>query len=140
MRSNPMHPNPITASHSIGLVPALLALGLAQVAISAQAHLLASDSIACGGTTQVGQAGGIGWSGAWIADTGQNAVFVPAANSLANPSALATLGGSLSYVGTGLNSNGARIYRPLDVASGSAANLLGLTESHTTFFGDQQFG
>ena len=106
----------------------------------AHAHLLASDSIACGGTTQVGAAGGVGWSGAWIADVGQNAVFVPGPNSLVGPSGLATLGGSLNYIGTGLNGNGARIYRPLDVAAGSAANLFGLTNPHTTFFGDQQYG
>ena len=107
---------------------------------SAQTHLLASDSIACGGTTQVGQAGGVGWSSAWIADVGQNAVFVPGPSSLVGPLGLPTLGGSLNYIGTGLNGNGARIYRPLDVAAGSAADLLGLTNPHTTFFGDQQYG
>jgi hypothetical protein len=106
----------------------------------AHAHLLASDSIACGGTTQVGQAGGVGWSGNWIADAGQNSVFAPASSSLVGPTGLATLGGSLNYIGTGLNSNGARIYRPLDSAAGSAANGLGLTDAHTTFFGDQQYG
>lgn len=106
----------------------------------AQAHLLASDSIACGGTTQVGQAGGVGWSGTWIADVGQNAVFVPGPSSLVGPLGLTTLGGSLNYNGTGLNSNGARIYRPLDIDPGSAANLLGLTDAHTTFFGNQQYG
>lgn len=105
-----------------------------------QAHVLASDSIACGGTTQVGQAGGVGWSSAWIADVGQNAVFVPAASSLQGPLGLPTLGGALNYHGTGLNSNGARIYRPLDIDPGSAANTLGLTDSHTTFFGNQQYG
>jgi hypothetical protein len=107
---------------------------------AAQAHLLASDSIACGGATQVGAAGGVGWSSAWIADAGQTAVFVPGPGSLAGPLGLPTLGGSLNYNGTGLNSNGARIYRPLDIGAGSAANLLGLTDSHTTFFGDQQYG
>jgi hypothetical protein len=106
----------------------------------AHGHLLASDSIACAGTTQVGQAGGSGWSGAWIADTGQNAVFVPAQGSLAGPTGLTTLGGSLNYIGTGLNANGARIYRPLDIGPGSSANLLGLTDAHATFFGDQQYG
>jgi len=104
------------------------------------AHVLASDSFACGGTTQVGQGGGLGWSGAWIADTGQNAVFASAPGSLVGPAGLTTLGGSLSYIGTGLNANGARIYRPLDIGAGSAANLLGLTDAHATFFGDQQYG
>lgn len=121
----------------IGLSFAGIACAVAPVA---HAHLLASDSIACGGTTQVGQAGGVGWSSAWIADVGQNAVFTPAPSSLVSPSGLTTVGGALNYVGTGLNSNGARIYRPLDTAAGSPANLLGLTDSHTTFFGDQQYG
>jgi len=118
----------------------ILALCILLSASPAHAHLLASDSIACGGTTQVGQGGGVGWSGTWIADSGQNAVFAPAQGSLVSPTGLSTLGGSLNYIGTGLNSNGARIYRPLDVAAASPAGMLGLTDSHTTFFGDQQFG
>src|SRR4051812_20731555 len=66
----------------------------------AHAHLLASDSFACtGAATQVGQVGGAGWSGAWIADTAENAVFVPAASSL-SAAGLPTLGGSLYYDGT----------------------------------------
>jgi hypothetical protein len=121
----------------------------ALLAVSAQvhAHLLASDSFACtGSATQVGQGGGTGWSGAWIADAAENAVFAPAASSL-SAAAVSTLGGSLYYDGTLLlpghalaSHYGARIYRPLDVASGSAANGFGLTDSHLTYFGDQQFG
>ena len=128
-------------THSHRGAPALaLFLGCMSIVPAAQAHLLASDSIACGGTTQVGQAGGVGWSSAWIADVGQNAVFVPAASSLQGLLGPPTLGGALNYHGTGLNSNGARIYRPLDIDPGSAANTLGLTDSHTTFFGNQQYG
>jgi hypothetical protein len=119
----------------------LLALG----APLAYAHLLASDSFSSGGTTQVGLGGGIGWDTAagtstWISNASTNAAFVPSPSSL-SPTALATSGGSVTYDGNTTSSNsGARIYRLLDVGPGSVANGLGLTNSHTTFFGDQQYG
>jgi len=110
--------------------------------------VLASDSIVCGAASMVGQGGGFGWNGNWVADPAETAVFVPTAPSLSGPLGLPTQGGSLYYDGTvltqpPLNSNltrGARIYRLLAVDPGSSANGLGLTGSHTTFFHNQQYG
>lgn len=83
----------------------------------------------------------------WIADSAETAVYVPMATSLTGPSGMPTLGGSLAYDGTLLlpghplaSHNGARIYRPLDVSTGSLAGMLGLLDLHTTYFGDQQYG
>jgi len=125
----------------------LVSLACCAVQSSAHAHVLASDSIACGAPSLVGQSGGLGWSGTWVADVAESAVFVPMAGSLVGPPGLPTLGGSLYYDGTLLQSGhplqshyGARIYRPLDVDPGSAANGLGLTDLHTTYFSNQQYG
>jgi hypothetical protein len=114
---------------------------------SAQARLLAADSFSCGGTTQVGVAGGLGFAGPWIADAAEASIFVPANAPLTAPAGLATDGGSLRYNGTPLQPGqplsshyGARIYRPLDVSLSSDAELLGLLENHLTFFGNQQRG
>jgi hypothetical protein len=110
-------------------------------------HMLASDSIVCGAASMVGQGGGAGWNGTWVADPAEAAVFVPGSPSLVGPLGLPTLGGALYYTGTLLQSGhplashyGARIYRPLAVDPGSIANGLGLTDSHTTYFNDQQYG
>jgi len=123
------------------------AIGALCICTLADAHMLASDSIVCGAPSLVGQGGGFGWSGIWIADPAESAVFVPSAPSLAGPLGLQTLGGALGYDGTLLQSGhplqshyGARIYRPLDVDPGGIANGLGLTDPHTTYFADQQYG
>jgi hypothetical protein len=95
----------------------------------------------------VGQGGGFGWSSNWVADSAESAVFVPTASSLVGPLGLPTFGGALYYDGTLLQGGhplsshyGARIYRPLDVDPGSVANGLALTDSHTTYFANQQYG
>jgi hypothetical protein len=113
----------------------------------AHAHVLATDSIGCSAPSIVGQGGGTGWIGNWIADAAESAVFVPTGSSLVGPVGLPTQGGSLYYDGTLLQSGqplqshyGARVYRPLDVDPGSVANGLGLTDSHTTYFSNQQYG
>jgi hypothetical protein len=113
----------------------------------AGAHVLATDSIVCGAPSMVGQVGGYGWINSWIADAAESAVFVPGGASLVGPSGPTTQGGALYYDGTLLQAGqplqshyGARIYRPLDVDPGSIANGLGLTDSHTTYFGNAQYG
>lgn len=133
--------NDWTGNEMRGLIFCIL-FGIARCA---HAHVLASDSFVCPAPSMVGQGGGVGWSGTWIADPAEAAVFVPAANSLVGPAGLPTTGGSLYYDGTLLlgplsSHYGARIYRPLDVDASSTANALGLTDSHTTFFGNQQYG
>lgn len=113
---------------------------------SVEATLLATDSITCPAASEVGQSGGSGWAGAWIADAAEASVFVASGNSLANSSGLVGSGGALNYYGglllaPPLSSHyGARIYRPLAVDPGTTAQGLGLTESHTTFFANSQFG
>src|SRR5262249_12688603 len=124
-----------------------VACSLVLAAHSARAHVLATDSIVCAPPTLVGQAGGFGWDGHWSAHPAHTAVFVPTAGSLSGPLGLPTFGGALYYDGTLLQAGhplashyGARIYRPLAVDPGSAANGFGLTETHTTFFANQQYG
>ena len=103
------------------------------------ATLLASDSMACTGSSVVGQGGGVGWSGNWTANPARSSVFTPNTLSLVGLSAPLTDGGRMDYNGSGL-SNGARIFRPLDVGPTSIAGTLQLTENHTTYFANQQYG
>jgi hypothetical protein len=104
----------------------------------AQATLLASDSMACTGATMLGQGGGLGWAGTWTGNPFRSGVFTPGPTSLIGLSAPSTQGGVMRYNGSGL-SNGARIFRALDVDVGSVAASLQLSESHTTYFGNQQY-
>lgn len=125
------------------------ALSFAALVLAPISHatVIAADGLACSGATQVAQAEGSGFGAAWIADNAESAVFAPQASSLAAPLGLAQSGGALYYDGTLLRAGGplqahygARIYRDFDLAPGSTAATLGLLESHTTYFGNQQSG
>lgn len=125
----------------------MLLVALSCAIAPARAALVASDSFACTGATQAGQSEGVGFGGAWIDDSAENAVFVPLAGSLTPPAAMPVLGGALSYEGTLLQPGhplashyGARIYRDFDLSAGSTAASLSLIEPHTTYFNNTQSG
>ena len=97
----------------------------------ARAVLVASESFAYPVGALAGQAGGTGWSGAWI--TGQPNVFVVQAASLA--SGLPATGGALYFDGSrAVAGTGARVFRAIDVSPASAAAVAGLVENTSTLF------
>ncbi len=110
---------------------------VASVCLASRAHaaLIASESFSYPVAPLNAQAGGSGWSGAWI--TGQSTVFGVQASSLTGT--IGTSGGALLYDGSkAVSGNGARIFRALDLAPGSAAAIAGVAESTTTRFNGRQ--
>jgi FlgD Ig-like domain len=101
----------------------------------AGASLLASESFGYAAGALNGQAGGSGWTGAWV--TGQPSVFVVQASSLT--SGAGETGGSLFFDGSkAVSGTGARVFRALATDSTSAAWAAGVVESTLTKYNGKQ--
>jgi len=117
--------------HSLPIALALVLLA----PMRAHAALLASESFGYAPGALTGQAGGSGWTGAWV--TGQPNVFVVQASSLT--SGAGQSGGALFFDGSkAVAGTGARIFRALATDPASAAWAAGVVESTLTKFNGKQ--